>query len=124
VGITDHYYSNNKDSFDVDIYPVPRFSSEYGYQSMPCVSSWLTATDNLTDLNINSDLMNHRQHHPDGNDPLKKLTEFQLELPSEDNEFYDEAFIYYTQVRCFWKTRASLEPTFLDNSSDVHQDRN
>ncbi|KAH0822208.1 hypothetical protein GEV33_000583 [Tenebrio molitor] len=94
----DHYYSNNKDSFDVDIYPVPRFSSEYGYQSMPCVSSWLAATDNLTDLNINSDFMNHRQHHPDGNDPLKKLTEFQLELPSEDNEFYDEAFIYYTQI--------------------------
>ena len=94
-----HFYTNNRDSFDTSIYPIPRFSSEYGFQSLPSVSSWLTVTDNLTDLSINSDFMKHRQHHPDGNDPLKNLIEFQLELPSEDNEYYDEALIYYTQVR-------------------------
>ncbi|XP_063918754.1 beta-mannosidase-like [Zophobas morio] len=93
-----HFYTNNRDSFDTSIYPIPRFSSEYGFQSLPSVSSWLTVTDNLTDLSINSDFMKHRQHHPDGNDPLKNLIEFQLELPSENNEYYDEALIYYTQI--------------------------
>lgn len=109
--ILGHYYTYDKAGFDEGIFPTPRFASEYGFQSLPSVSSWLTVA-NLSDLNINTDFMKHRQHHPIGNAPLKNFIELQMELPSEDNEYYDEAFIYYTQV--------SVRSPFLDGSIDIN----
>lgn len=48
---------------------------------------------------MKSDFIDHRQHHPDGNDQLKSLIEFNLKLPDESHKNYLKAFIYYSQVR-------------------------
>lgn len=93
-----HFYNYFVDSWIQTIYPVPRFSSEYGYQSLPGVQSWLTANSNVSDLEPTSQFMDHRQHLPGGNDKLKFLIESRLKLPSESNENYYKAYIYYSQV--------------------------
>lgn len=82
---------------DVSTYPVPRFASEFGYQSFPSVDSMLTIT-NASDLHPDSDFMQHIQHHPGGNLEIKLLIDYNLQLPNETNENYYRAFIYYNQV--------------------------
>lgn len=87
------------DPFNSNIYPVPRFASEYGYQSIPNSQTLLTATNNVSDLNVNSDFMAHRQHHLLGNTEMLLLIEYQFTLPSTSNFNYSNAFIFYSQVR-------------------------
>lgn len=93
-----HFYNYVLDPFNSNYYPVPRFASEYGYQSLPSKQSFLTVTKNVSDLNINSIFMNHRQHHLIGNLELQLLIKFYFQLPNETSKNYDEAFIYYSQI--------------------------
>ncbi|KAJ8985911.1 hypothetical protein NQ317_010668 [Molorchus minor] len=93
-----HYYNYILDSCDSNIYPIPRFASEYGYQALPSVESLLTATNNVSDLDLNGEFMDHRQHHPSGNLQMKLLVDFQFSLPSESSPNYYKAFIYYSQI--------------------------
>ncbi|KAJ8947266.1 hypothetical protein NQ318_014162 [Aromia moschata] len=93
-----HYYNYVFDSFDSNIYPVPRFASEYGYQSLPSFESLLSVTDNASDIDINSDFMNHRQHHPSGNGQMQMLIDYQFTLPATNSSNYSKAFIYYSQI--------------------------
>ena len=50
-------------------YPLGRFVSEYGWQSYPSLET-LAPVTTPADWNNNSTMMNHRQHHPDGNKQL------------------------------------------------------
>lgn len=93
-----HFYDYNSDSFDPNTYPIPRFASEYGYQSLPSAESFLKDTHDPKDLNINSNFMQYRQHHPSGNGQLTNLITKQLNLPSETSSNYNLAVIYYSQV--------------------------
>ncbi|XP_072403176.1 beta-mannosidase-like [Diabrotica undecimpunctata] len=93
-----HFYNYVSDPWDSNIYPVSRFTSEYGYQSLPSYRSLLEATNNESDLNINSAFMDHRQHHPQGNEQMKALIEFNLKLPDQSHQNYSKAFIYYLQI--------------------------
>lgn len=94
--ITVHYYNYLIDGLNPNIYPIPRFSSEYGYQSMPSLSTWLTATNNTNDLVHGSNFLNHRQHLPGGFAFMDALIGQQLDLP---HELDYEKYIYYSQVR-------------------------
>lgn len=81
--------------WDPNIYPKPRFTSEYGFQSYPSLTAWnsvLGQEDNLTEL------MDHRQHSPLGNTPIEALISKNLPLPSTDSENYNEALIYMSQI--------------------------
>lgn len=93
-----HYYNYIFDSWNANIYPITRFASEYGYQSLPGISTMLTATDDIEDLHVNSSFMNHRQHHPLGYTEMKLLMNYVLNLPDEDSQNYYKAFIFYSQV--------------------------
>lgn len=93
-----HFYNYILNPFNTNFYPTPRFSSEYGYQSLPSFQSWLNVTNNTDDVSINSIFMNHRQHHPLGNLELKALLLYFFDVPQESNKYFDEAFIYYTQI--------------------------
>jgi len=67
-----HYYNYAADCWDVTTYPRPRFASEFGVQSYP---SFLTlkpvSNGSLGDwASIDSAFMQHRQHHPDGNQQM------------------------------------------------------
>ncbi|XP_056629755.1 beta-mannosidase-like [Diorhabda sublineata] len=93
-----HFYNYVADPWDSNVYPVSRFSSEYGYQALPGYQSLITAADQEGDLNMQSEFMYHRQHHPGGNEQMKELIEFNLNLPENYNVNYSKAFIYKLQI--------------------------
>jgi beta-mannosidase len=59
---TDYYHYNSTDAFNVDDYPVGRFSNEFGYHSMPSKESWEQVLD-PSDLHFNSSVVQLRNHH-------------------------------------------------------------
>ncbi|XP_025833417.1 beta-mannosidase-like [Agrilus planipennis] len=89
-----HYYNYVLDSWDVTIYPKPRFASEYGYQSLPSLKTWLTAVKDVESLNLTSDFMDSRQHHPDGYMEILMLINDRLSSPGRNLE----AMMYYSQI--------------------------
>ncbi|XP_044756107.1 beta-mannosidase [Coccinella septempunctata] len=95
----DHTYIYELDGFDPNIFPIPRFSSEYGYQSYPSYSSLKTITNNESNnLVIGSKFLKGRQHHPLGDLEMKLLIFYQLDLPPKSSDNYTKTFIYYSQV--------------------------
>ncbi|KAG5953114.1 hypothetical protein E4U53_006850 [Claviceps sorghi] len=61
-GDTDHYNYDSLVSFDLSTYPVGRFANEFGYHSMPSLSTWKEAIPEQ-DLHFNSSTIMLRNHH-------------------------------------------------------------
>lgn len=93
-----HYYNYILDPWSSDTYPIPRFCSEYGYQSLPFEDAWLTATNNSADLVITSDFMDWRQHHPGGNAEMLLLIGENMNIPDSSSRNFTSAFIYLSEV--------------------------
>ncbi|CAG9863674.1 unnamed protein product [Phyllotreta striolata] len=93
-----HFYNYILNPFNSNFYPIPRFASEYGYQSLPSFHSFLTATNDTNDLNINSSFMNHRQHHPLGNIEMQLLMKLYFKFPNTSGDDFAEGVIYYSQI--------------------------
>jgi hypothetical protein len=49
-----------------DNYPITRFLSETGVESMPSLETWLQTTNSSEDLNFTSALVQNREHHGNG----------------------------------------------------------
>lgn len=81
--------------WDPSKFPNPRFSSEYGTQSIPSMRSWRQITDNNDSL---SDLIEHRQHSPLGMEVIKPQLSINLPLPPSTDKMYLEALIYMSQI--------------------------
>ena len=84
----------------VDNYPTPRFASEYGYQSLPEITSW-KAVAQESELSLGSNLLKHREHSPLGLAPLLLQTGYQIPIPTEEDVLLPENFeriIYASQV--------------------------
>lgn len=64
-----HYYNYKDLCTDISIYPTPRFASEYGFQSYPSFRK-MAEISLPEDWKPFSAFMNHRQHHPRGNEEL------------------------------------------------------
>jgi beta-mannosidase len=47
-------------------YPITRFLSETGVESMPSLETWQQATNDSEDLNYTSAFVEHREHHGNG----------------------------------------------------------
>nr|XP_034176960.1 beta-mannosidase isoform X1 [Osmia lignaria] len=88
-----HYYNYINNGWDVHQYPRSRFSSEYGFQSLPSIYTMLPVVEKLDDLNLDSDFMKHREHLPLGISYLKTLISQNFKLPETQNNVTD--FIYY-----------------------------
>ncbi|KAJ6639178.1 Beta-mannosidase [Pseudolycoriella hygida] len=90
-----HFYNYVADGWNANTYPRPRFVSEYGFQSIPSLSSWksvLRSTDSL------SELIDHRQHFPLGSVPILELIHKNLPELNENNTNYLETLIYFSQI--------------------------
>lgn len=101
-----HFYDYMKDAWDPEIYPRPRFASEYGFQSLPGSVAWqrvLHEGDNL------SELISHRQHHPLAMIPVTTLIHRHLPLPLPESENYNEALIYFSQIAQAMATKVETE---------------
>ncbi|XP_044729918.1 beta-mannosidase-like [Chrysoperla carnea] len=76
-------------------FPIPRFISEYGLQSLPNYQTLEEATDNpSTDLQYGSDFMEKRQHHPDNYGSL----DFQLSTQFSDEKIDFKNYIFRSQI--------------------------
>lgn len=94
-----HYYNYLQNSWDMNHYPRPRFSSEYGFQSWPSMKTLSTAAQLEEDLKIGSDFMRHRQHLPGGDSFMKLLISKNLIIPESNNSRRDlEDFVYLSQI--------------------------
>ncbi len=64
------------DTWNGDNYPITRFLSETGVESMPSLETWQEATNASEDLNFDSKLVINRDHHPHGQDQMMFVSEF------------------------------------------------
>jgi beta-mannosidase len=71
---------------------VPRFMSEFGFQSFPQLSTIATFADSL-DWDLNSDVMQNHQKHPRGNSLITEYMEREYNVPKDF-----EKFIYASQI--------------------------
>lgn len=101
-----HFYDYLKDAWDPEIFPRPRFSSEYGFQSFPGAYAWQRSKNDGDDLLT---LMRHRQHHPLGNAPVIALVERHLPLPLPEDENYASGLIYLSQIAQAMATKVETE---------------
>lgn len=93
-----HYYNYDSDCWDVSIFPRPRFTSEYGYQSFPSFET-LSKVSVASDWSYNSPFVMHRQHHENGNTQISNQLQKHFNLPSSSDsvkKFRDTLFM--TQV--------------------------
>jgi beta-mannosidase len=58
-----HFYRYSSDSWNPNTYPITRFLSETGIQAFPSLDTWYQATQNITDLQFQSDFVQHREHY-------------------------------------------------------------
>ncbi|XP_055377190.1 beta-mannosidase-like [Condylostylus longicornis] len=101
-----HFYKYFRDWSDPDVYPIPRFSSEYGFQSLPQKSAWDKIMYNHDNFN---DLLEHRQHLPFGNEIRSCLIFRQLPLITSDQPDYAENIIYFSQLTQALATKLETE---------------
>ena len=73
-----HYYNYNTDTWDGDIYPITRFLSETGVQSMPSLETWQQATNVSEDFNFTSAFVEYRDHHGNGQQEMMFVSDFHI----------------------------------------------
>ncbi|XP_073820460.1 beta-mannosidase-like [Musca autumnalis] len=90
-----HFWEDEKDTWDPDIYPRARFITEYGFQSLPIMASWNRTMSPDDDL---ADIATHRQHDSKGFLPIMKMITRHFRLPVMDLEENIDKFIYLSQI--------------------------
>jgi beta-mannosidase len=94
-----HYYGYGEDSWNFTTYPITRFLSETGVQSLPSLDTWNQVTNNQSDLDFNSSFILHREHKE--NQMTVMLTHIQTNLPlpvTNDSLKKFTQMIYLSQI--------------------------
>uniref|UniRef100_A0A0A1WJB6 beta-mannosidase n=2 Tax=Zeugodacus cucurbitae TaxID=28588 RepID=A0A0A1WJB6_ZEUCU len=90
-----HFWQEYSDGCDPDIYPRARFVSEYGFPSMPAITSWnLTMSKDDTIV----DLIKHRQHSIYGMTPMLQLIERHIPFRASNWEHDINDLVYFSQL--------------------------
>jgi beta-mannosidase len=77
LGLGDvHYYNYNVDTWNGDNYPITRFLSETGVESMPSLQTWQEASNSSDDFNFESKLVENREHHGGGQNQMMFVSKF------------------------------------------------
>ena len=93
-----HYYDYINDCWDTSLFPNPRFSSEYGYQSYPSLVT-LSDIGSADELKWDSFLMNYRQHQEGGNMAIFNLLNQHYDPPHTNcSRSYFHYMIYLSQI--------------------------
>lgn len=64
------------DTWNGENYPITRFLSETGVESMPSLQTWQEATNATADFNFESALVENRDHHGNGQNEMMFVFEF------------------------------------------------
>lgn len=97
-----HHYNYYANGWHQDRYPTPRFCSEYGKHSLPCVETLKALSNDTSDLVYNSKFMLHRQHLPGGTEILSSMVKHQFKFPPTDSTHFWEDFVLLTQVSGYY----------------------
>lgn len=85
--------------WDSNAYPVPRFLSEFGVQSLPSFSTLAEAYLMPEDAHFFGELNIHRQHHPDGNQQILDEISMNMKVPNVTDPVQNfKNMIYLSQV--------------------------
>ncbi|XP_017057225.2 beta-mannosidase-like isoform X2 [Drosophila ficusphila] len=105
-----HFWSD-KDAFSPETYPHARFVSEFGYASLPIMSSWKRALgDGAEGSNEEiAMLIRSRQHDPKGFIPMLQLIAYQLPFVPQNWDENIEKFVYFSQVAQAMATKTGVE---------------
>ncbi|TMW52461.1 hypothetical protein DOY81_002476, partial [Sarcophaga bullata] len=101
-----HFWEDEKDGWDPDIYPRARFITEYGFQSLPVMASWNRSFSSDYTL---SDIVQHRQHDAKAFVPMLQLISRHFALPAMDWEKDVEALIYLSQLSQAMATKTATD---------------
>lgn len=116
-----HYYNYIANGWDINTYPRPRFSSEYGVQSLPSYYNLQPVTSNIDNLTIDSSFINHRQHLPLGNGIMKLLIRQNFKLPkANDLQLNFKNYIYLSQINQAQSLRVQSE-SYRQSRSSVNK---
>eukprot|EP01119_Soliformovum_irregulare_P005156 TRINITY_DN1662_c0_g1_i1.p1 TRINITY_DN1662_c0_g1~~TRINITY_DN1662_c0_g1_i1.p1 ORF type:complete len:464 (-),score=125.92 TRINITY_DN1662_c0_g1_i1:166-1557(-) len=116
-----HWYYLRPDCWNLTKVPIPRFASEYGYQSFPSFET-ISKVSSSQDWNFNSTFMMHRQHLAGGNDDISNQMSYHLGVPDKGSSvqvYQDVLYIaQVTQATCvkmetehYRRWRSYLDPT-------------
>ncbi|XP_028176532.1 beta-mannosidase [Ostrinia furnacalis] len=92
-----HYYNYIADNWNDNTYPLTRFASEYGFQSLPSLSTMRQAAEKPEDFSLQSEYSKHRQHSPNGYMFIELQMDKRLKLEKNDTKYF-EKFVFYSQV--------------------------
>lgn len=92
-----HYYNYVADNWDESTFPLTRFASEYGFQSLPSLSTMKKAAEKPEDFSLDSEYSKHRQHSPNGYTFIEVQMDKRLHLDKNDTKYF-EKFVFYSQV--------------------------
>lgn len=101
-----HFYDDDNDSWNPDLYTRPRFVTEYGFQSLPTMAVWKRVLNSDDDL---LELIAHRQHHPTASANVEAQVRRHLPLPPKDDVNFIDALIYLSQVSQAMSTKVATE---------------
>ncbi|XP_016981521.2 beta-mannosidase-like isoform X1 [Drosophila rhopaloa] len=101
----------DKDGFSPDTYPHARFVSEFGYASLPVMSSWQRALGDGAEGSSQeiADLIRSRQHDPKGFIPMLQSIAYQLPFVPQNWDKNIEKFIYFSQVAQAMTTKTAVD---------------
>ncbi|XP_018022051.1 beta-mannosidase [Hyalella azteca] len=104
-----HYYNYASNGWNPKTYPNARFASEYGFQSWPSFKT-LSQQTSSEDWTIGSDMLEHRQHHPNGQVELAAQISMHMTMPeASGGQAAFERYLYLSQVHQAMAIRTESE---------------
>ncbi|KAK8805648.1 hypothetical protein WA158_002304 [Blastocystis sp. Blastoise] len=80
-----HRYDYGSLCTDVHTYPHPKFTSEFGFHSLPSYYTWRPVIEE-EDMSITSDIIKLRNHHMDGNSQVTRMMSNFFPTPKGSNK--------------------------------------
>ncbi|XP_063985342.1 beta-mannosidase isoform X2 [Diachasmimorpha longicaudata] len=117
-----HYYNYIANGWDINTYKRPRFSSEYGFQSLPSIKTLKEYSKNPEiDLVLGSDFLKHRQHLPGGDAFMNMQIKMNLRIPDTGDSQRDfQNYIYLSQIQQAVAVKIQTE-SYRQAKSDVNE---
>ncbi|CAF1285527.1 unnamed protein product [Rotaria sp. Silwood1] len=115
-----HFYGYHDDSWDPTTYPITRFLSETGIQSLPSLDTWYQTTTNSSNLKFNSSFLLHREHSENQLTEMMKHIDSNLPLPVTNDSLRNFAqLIYLSQIHQAMTLKSISDLCRLHSSVDM-----
>lgn len=69
----------------------------------------MRATSNVSDLEIGSRFLHHRQHHPNGYNEMKFMMNYQFKLNITNKQNFRDAYIFFSQINQAMSIKSETE---------------